>query len=142
MSSTLRVVLWIVGGLAVLLILVMVAGRLWWRGNSAAFQQAMENGHAAGARLTARQCVDSVLHRHAAASDFGQSMPQSLFLGGCLQTARQLPALCAESPDQGIMASAQWTLRICHERGLSDRLCPTVLQPLLSACRQASRRGP
>ena len=141
MSSTNRFVLWIVGGLAVLLVIVMVAGRLLWRGNSAEFQQAMENGRAVGARVTARQCVDSVLARHAAAPDFGQSMPQSLFLGGCLHAARQLPQLCAENPDPGMLASAQWTLRICHESGLSDRFCPTVLQPLISACRQASRRG-
>ena len=143
MSSTKRIVLWTLGGLTILVLVLAIAARQWWQEHQAALRQELARGRAAGNALTASRCVDTVLTRHATAPGLAQTFSQSVFLSGCLDTARELPGLCQQSRSLGVIGSVQWTQQLCQTRGLSDQYCGTVLQPLLTSCRrlQESRRG-
>lgn len=142
MTSTQKIILWIVGGLAALAAAIVIGAVLWWRGNSDALRQAMADGRALGAGVTAAQCVDTVLTLHAAQPGLTHTLPQSIFFSGCIDKARELPALCAQNPNPGIVRTAQWTTEMCRRRGLSDPMCTNVLQPLVTACRTLAERRP
>jgi len=144
MTSTKKIALSILGGLVVLLCVVVIAGRIWWGKHGAAMveasRQAMEEGRSFGRGIPASRCVDEALARHARAPlGFDTTVQQSLFLNGCLKTASDLPALCAQNPDPGVMGNAKWLAAQCAAHSLTDRYCTTVLQPLVQACRRTGR---
>lgn len=145
MSSTRKVLLTILIALVVLVGGVVVAAKIWWsrHGEEALRQsrEAMTTGRTFGRGSPAGRCVGEVLDRHERGeASFTSTIRESLFLDGCLQTADSLGAYCSSNPDQSITGSARWTLRLCGQRGLTDRYCTTTLQPLVKACRNPPPR--
>lgn len=134
--STKKIVLLVLGGVAVVVVALVYSARQWWRANEAGLRQSLEQGRAAGASLAATQCVDTVLMTHRGAPGLAATFSQSIFLNGCLEKSHDLPALCQQDTNPGVMTSAQWLVGICRAHGLTDQYCGTVLQPLVTSCRK------
>lgn len=129
-------------------LILLAAGSAWflWRKYGAQMvrqgQAAMVEGRGLGRTVTAQQCLDSVLTRHASTEvGFGNTVVQSLFFKGCLETGSDLAALCAQTSGTGVFAGANWQRSICRARHLGDQYCPTVVQPLTETCRRRALPG-
>ena len=144
--TTGRKVALVLGIVAGLIVLVVGAGWVAWKRFGPAMvqqgQRAMTEGQGYGRTATAQQCVDSVLTAHGGTSiGFGNTIVQTLFLKGCLETGSELATLCAQNTGTGVLADANWKVAICRARQLADRYCPMILQPLLEACRRRAPPG-
>lgn len=144
--TTGRKVALVLGIVAAIIVLVIGAGWIAWRRFGPAMvqqgQHAMTEGQGFGRTATAQQCVTEVLTRHGNTSvGFTNTIVQSLFLKGCLDTGSELSALCAQSPGTGALSGANWARGMCRARGQGDRYCPMVVQPLLEACRRRPPSG-
>jgi hypothetical protein len=144
--TTSRKVALVLGIVAALIVLVIGAGWIAWRRFGPAMIQqgrlAMTEGQGFGRTATAQQCVDSVLTRHGNTSiGFTGTVVQSLFLRTCLDTGSELGTLCAQNTGSGVIGGANWKVAICRARQFGDRYCPTMLQPLLEACRKRAPPG-
>jgi len=137
----------LVVGIAVGLVLVLiVAAWITWRRIGPQMiqqgQRAMTEGRALGRTATAAQCVDSILVRHARAPvGFANTVVQSLYFKGCLDTGSELSAVCAQNTGTGVFSDAARLRGMCQAHGQRDQYCSTVLQPLLEACRRRAPSG-
>lgn len=134
----------IVGGLVVILV---VAGSLWWRTNGKAFMDAARTEGAAGESLgltvTAQQCLDESVRRLEADSSVAvtTAMKHSFFLQGCIRKARELPALCARDTTSSVLARTKWAAEACRLYGAKSPFCPNLIQTVGMACDSARTTG-
>jgi hypothetical protein len=127
----------IIGISMLLLFVVFLAGRSWVKRKAG---EELARGLAFGRTTQAARCVSEVLDRHAQTPSLSAAVGQALFLAGCLETAAGVSAYCTTNRDMTILGQARWAVALCERRGLSDRWCINVLQPLQQACRNPERR--
>lgn len=136
---------------AAVVVVVAGAGRTWWslHGDDflAAGKAAMDEGRSAGQSLDERACLVDAVERTAAKSDMslGESVANGLRLSGCLETSHLQASFCDEVPTKSeLLASASWSASSCSQRGLSNALCTTLLQNVVTYCSspvRASKSG-
>ena len=111
MTSTKKIILWLIGGFVVMIAALFVGVFFWWKANGAKFTEqstkAAAEGRTFGQTATATKCVDETLTRHGATPPaFATTITQSVFLTGCLKTASDLPGLCSQDREPGVIKSA------------------------------------
>ena len=126
---------------AVVVAVVVGAGRFWWSSQSdvffAAGKATMEQGRRAGQSRDEVACLDDAVGSTAGNSgmSLGESVSNGLRLSGCLETSRLETAFCDEVPPKSeLLASASWAAASCSQRNLSNVLCTTLLQNVVTCC--------
>ena len=131
-----KTVLWLLAGAFALLI---GGGFLWWRKHGPELMQkaklAIDEGHALGLRANGLQCVDSTLSQlDPKEPKLGSTVRLGLFFRSCAEKSSGLPAICAQDTSSSLMGRMRWIQRVCKERGVSNPMCPSVLNPLAELC--------
>ena len=141
MKHSTKLLLWIVGGFAVLFVVAVVAAITWVsRGGSGAMQRAMDadaEGKRLGALVEARTCVDSAFAHHARGE--GNSImgvvAERVMLQSCLRASRPTAGMCdSVPPARDIMRAGTWAAIECRNRGLTDMYCAQLPQEVLAYC--------
>lgn len=138
-----KIVLWVTGILALLVILVVGGAVLWFRHNEGRLREmgrsAMAEGRAFGARSSPEACVAEALRRLEGQGLLGE-VGDRIFLTACLSAAPAAPATCAGVPaPTEIMASARWRVGACTRAGRpDDQACGRVLAAVQDHCTKAS----
>ena len=141
MKHSTKLLLWIGGGFATLVVVAVVVVVVWVsRGGSGVMQQALNadtEGKRLGALVDARACVDTAFAHHARGD--GRTLmgvvAERILLENCLNASRPTAGLCDSVPAvTELMRGATWGARLCHERRLEDMYCPQLPQELLAYC--------
>jgi hypothetical protein len=143
--------LWLVGVMVVLVILGTWMGYRWLRGAWAGLlvdsRQTYEEASALGRTLTATACIDTAFARHArlTSSSLGQQFTENLFVEGCLRWSTPT-VMCDSVPKvrgvREMLHFSVWSTEQCNQRGLHDRNCPHLLQPLIAYCERQKTKVP
>lgn len=141
MKHSTKLLLWIVGGFAVLFVVAVVAAVSWVsRGGSGVMERAMNadaDGKRLGALVEARTCVDTAFARHARGEGLSimSAAAERIFLENCLNASRPTTGLCdTVPPPREMLREATWASRQCRDRRFEDMYCPGLLQELADYC--------
>jgi hypothetical protein len=135
MKTGVKIALGIVGGLAVLALLVVGAGYYFWvtKGKAMAAEFAakgkviMADAEAFGRGKDSDQCIQEALTRFKAGSGIVQQVEVQVFLSSSLKTCSPKPELCNEIPEEGeILKTVAWRLKKSQDLGLQDSNNPIV----------------
>lgn len=145
MPTWLKVLL-IVGGLLLVLIIVAVAGGIYFGkkylpGLIESSKQSMGEGEEYGRRTDNEGCLSESVSRHKSAEGFGDMLKNSLFLNSCLEHSRETPGFCDAVPRRtDFMKSAQWQMAECKRHGLSmESQCGQLFQQVQQFCERRQR---
>ena len=140
--KALKITLIVVGVLVVLVVGGGFAAKVWFQHHKGELIALRNEGRTFGTGKIAARCVDETLTRHGQGTpSFSATLNQSIFLGGCLDTADSVAAVCATNPDHSLIGDAKWIGALCRERGLADPYCANSLQPLTRACKPNQQAG-
>jgi len=146
MPTWLKVLL-VVGALGVLaLVLLAGVGVYLVRKHGPAMvesgKQAYGEGQEFGRRTDQQGCFDEGFARHRRAEVFGELLKTNLFLGSCLDVARETPGFCDAVPPQSeFVKSIRWQLEQCERHGLtSDKQCGQLFQQVQQSCERRRTR--
>jgi hypothetical protein len=143
--------LWLVGVMVVLIGVGTWLGYRWLRGAWGGFvvdsRETYEQGANLGRTLTATGCLDTAFVRHARLSrtSLSHQITENLFVESCLRWSAPT-AMCDSVPKveglRDMLRFTAWSTQQCQQRGLRDRNCPRLLQPLIGYCERLSGKTP
>lgn len=140
MPKWLKIVLVLMGGVALLCGASSAAGYWWFNENKDKLKGVGERAKAEGAAFAyehdSEECVDEGLRRLAEHSGIVDQAGHKLFLKACLEKAQRSPGFCAGVPPRSeIMASASWSVERCVAKGKpEDQSCARLMQAVQESC--------
>jgi hypothetical protein len=147
MPSWLKV-LFIIGGLTVLLVVASVGVGLYFvnkyvPGLVESGKKAFGEGQEYGRRTDYEGCVAEAAARHGHSQDFTDKIKSGLFLRSCLEASRPTPGFCNTVPRQiDFLKGAQWQAEQCRKYDLKmENQCGQLFQQVQQFCEQRSSRS-
>jgi|SRR5882724_7557473 len=131
----------IVGIVVVLLVVLVIAGGIYWVSQNkdaliARGKAQIEEGRNAGLATDNQGCVDQSISRYKAEPGFTGTIAATVFMQTCLQVSKPTPRFCDEVPTETeFLKSGQWRLEQCKRVGLSsDQYCQQLFAPVQRFC--------
>lgn len=123
------------GAIVVLVVLLFVAGGIWWNRNSDELMAGGETAAREGARFGLANdeaaCFEEGQRRAADAAGMQETFTVGAFVRGCLEYSRPTPGFCENvPPPTAIRRTIAWQ----GERCGTDGVCKTVLQSVQVYC--------
>ncbi len=140
MSTSVKVVLILIGVIVAMLVVGGVGVAYWVKANQgrlkAMGRHATDEGKAFAARHDADGCVTEALARSDKKGGIIDEVEHGIFLRACLSAAPRSPTFCdpVPKPDE-MLRTATWVNDECTRRGHArDQGCGTLLQAVEHAC--------
>jgi len=141
-----KVVLIILGVLALLTIAAVGSGYWWWKHSGA--DMIKEAAHAygearkAGASMDETACLDRgvAVLKTPEGQSFGGAVRNNVVLKGCLETSKLVAPFCTGVPvEDSVMKQATWQASACQKLGATDSFCPQLMGEVAKYCISPAR---
>ena len=124
------------GMLALLAVIAIVAGTIWWRRNGGELTtragEAAREGARAGLVSDEAACVETSQRRIGAGASIGDNFAAGSFARACLEYSRETPGFCDNVPPvTSIRRGAEWAQQRC---GAGNTACQHVSQVVQQYC--------
>ncbi|HEY0322428.1 MAG TPA: hypothetical protein VGC66_15840 [Pyrinomonadaceae bacterium] len=141
MSTTVKIILAVIVGFALLLFVIIGGAVYWWSQHSQEFLDAGKNaykdGEEFGKKTDNRGCVAETIARHKVSPGFQTSIADNIFLRACLNKSRPTTGFCDAVPKRTeFIKSGQWQKVQCTQAGLSDSYCPQLFSQVQQFCEE------
>ncbi len=135
----------IVGGLALLFILWLAYGFIWWQNNHEevmqVVDQAVQEGQDIGRDSSNAECLQTYLDIMKDCHDMTCSIQNQVFLKTCLEYSDTDTNLCAAVPSQeNLIEFAKWATKTCLDQQIENSHCAAGLQEVAFHCGMHSSR--
>ncbi|MCG8671115.1 MAG: hypothetical protein MI867_17040 [Pseudomonadales bacterium] len=136
----------IFGALALLFVIWLGFGMIWWQSNHdevlQAVDQAMLEGETIGKDSSDAECLQTYLDIMRDCREMTCSIQNQVFLKACLEHSRATGTLCAQTPSQSeLIQLAKWASKLCLDSNIQNSHCAAGLQEVAIYC-SASTLGP
>jgi hypothetical protein len=119
------------GVLIVLMILLGVAGYLWFRGSESGLEEAGREGARAGIGIEEAECIPAGAERAGEAGGLTSAMAAGVWMRACLEHSRETPGFCDDvPPPTAIRRTAEWRSARCG----GDAACESVMPVVQAYC--------
>lgn len=127
------------GALALLFILWIGFGFIWWQNNQdevlQVVDQAVQEGEAIGRDSTDADCLQTYLDIMQDCEDMKCSIQNQVFLKTCLEYSKSSATLCATTPTQdSLIEFAKWAAQTCIDQQVENSHCAAGLQEVAFHC--------
>ena len=144
MPNWLRIVLVVMAGAVLVLILAGVLAFRWIRNHAPALAARGKQTQSEARRFAegkqSKDCIDEGIRRAGAAKDFLGMVESRVFVGECLNVAKEPAGFCDTVPT-GVIDGASWTNEQCGKRGKAgDQGCAGVYQSVMQHCQRHQSR--
>jgi hypothetical protein len=136
-----KVLLIILGILALLAIAVVGGGYWWWQHSGKDFMESTTGAYVearkAGVGMDEQACLDRsvAVLKTPDGQSMGGAIRNGVVLKGCLQTSKALPAFCSGVPAKSeIMAGTAWEVNFCSKLGASGQFCQSLVREVPTYC--------
>lgn len=124
------------GALALLAVVVIVAGMIWWRRNGGEYTaragEAAREGARAGLVGDEAACFETAQRRIGTDATMADNFAVGAFARACLEYSRETPGFCDNVPPvTAIRRSAEWAQQRC---GAGNTTCQQVSQVVQQYC--------